>query len=128
MRSRARPGFSLLELFLALVVIGILVGLAIPRFRAYERKVYIAAMVDELRDLAVREESYRRGVGAYTSDVSVLGFVASPGVTVTVVRADSAGWSARAIHGQSAATCAISYGTAPVLPPATVKNFVGCAR
>lgn len=128
MRSRSRPGFSLIELFVVLIVIGILVGLAIPRFRAYKQKFYITAMMSDLRNLAVREEAYWSDAGSYTADVAALAFVPSPGVRVTVVSADSAGWAARATHGPGTATCAISYGAAPVLPPATVKNFVGCDR
>jgi prepilin-type N-terminal cleavage/methylation domain-containing protein len=128
MRFRPRPGFSLVELFVALVVVAILVGLAIPRFRAYKRKYFITAMTSDLRNLAATEEAYWSKRGSYTSDVTALKFVASPGVLVSMVSADSMGWSARTTHENEDATCAIYYGAAPMLPPATVKNFIGCSK
>jgi hypothetical protein len=40
--------------------------------------------------------------------------------------ADSLGWSARAVHRHDVVGCAIAYGAAPILPPATRHNVIGC--
>lgn len=128
MRFRRRDGFSLVELFVVIVVIGVLVGLAIPRFRSFRRKFYITTMTSDLQNLALSEEAYWSEWSRYSEDLRALDFTPSSDVKVTVVSADSTGWSATASHGADDARCAMFYGTAPEVPPATVKNIIGCTR
>ena len=128
MLSRRRPGFSLIELFVVLVVIGILVGLAIPRMHGFKHQFYLTTMISDLRNLAATEEGYWSTVDSYSSDLNALRFNLTPGVWVTFVQADSTGWSATATHDDDTSHCAIYYGNAPPLPPATVKNFIGCSK
>jgi Tfp pilus assembly protein PilE len=116
------------ELFVVLLVIAILVGLAIPRFHKYKRRYYIATMVSDLRNLASTEEAYWSDVGIYTNDKAALKFVESPGVTVTMLTADSTGWSAKATFATDPAVCSVYYGAATPVPPATTKNFIGCTN
>jgi prepilin-type N-terminal cleavage/methylation domain-containing protein len=128
MSLRRRSGFSLIELFVVLVVIGILVGLAIPRMHGFKHQFYITTMISDLRNLAATEEGYWSSVDSYSSDLNALRFNLTPGVWVTFVQADSLGWSASATHDDDTSHCAIYYGNAPPLPPATVKNFIGCSK
>lgn len=122
-----RRGFSFVELLVVLVVIGILVGLAIPRYQAYKRRFYIVSMVTDLRNLAITEESYWNLEGSYSLDMAAIRFTNTPPVSITMVSADSAGWSARATYAGDSTICAIFYGQAPQLSPATAKNIIGCA-
>jgi prepilin-type N-terminal cleavage/methylation domain-containing protein len=128
MSPRRRSGFSLIELFVVLVVIGILVGLAIPRMHGFKHQFYITTMISDLRNLAATEEGYWSSVDSYSSDLSALRFNLTPGVWVTFVQADSLGWSATATHDDDTSHCAIYYGNASPLPPATVKNYIGCSK
>lgn len=128
MSTRRRSGFSLIELFVVLVVIGILVGLAIPRMHGFKHQFYITTMISDLRNLAATEEGYWSSLDSYTSDMNALRFNVTPGVWITFVQADSTGWSASATHEDDTSHCAIYYGNAPPLPPATVKNFIGCSK
>jgi prepilin-type N-terminal cleavage/methylation domain-containing protein len=128
MSPRRRSGFSLIELFVVLVVIGILVGLAIPRMHSFKHQFYLTTMISDLRNLAATEEGYWSSVDSYSSDLNALRFNLTPGVWVTFVQADSLGWSATATHDGDTSRCAIYYGNAPPLPPATVKNFIGCSK
>ena len=128
MPSRRRSGFTLIELFVVLVIIGILVGLSIPRLHAFKHQFYITTMISDLRNLAATEEGYWSSVDSYTSDFNALRFNVTPGVWVTFVQADSTGWSASATHDSDTSHCAIYYGAAAPVPPATVKNFIGCSK
>lgn len=112
---------------MVLVVIGILVGLAIPRYQAYKRRFYVVTMVTDLRNLAIAEEAYWNSGGSYSTDLRGVQFTNTPPVSVTMVSADSLGWSARATYAGDSTICAIFYGEAPVLSPATIKNVIGCA-
>ncbi|HEY5086728.1 MAG TPA: prepilin-type N-terminal cleavage/methylation domain-containing protein [Gemmatimonadaceae bacterium] len=128
MSPRGRRGFSLIELFVVLVVIGILVGLSIPRLHQFKHQFYLTTMISDLRNLAATEEGYWSTGDSYSSDFSALRFNVSQGVWVTFVQADSLGWSATATHENDTSTCAIYYGNAPPVAPATVKNYIGCSK
>jgi len=126
MPLRARPGFSLIELFTVLVIIAILAALAVPRIHNMKHRYYEATMLEDLRNLAVTEESYWSAVDTYTNDMVALRFQQSPGVTITFVEADTTGWSARASIVNDTSVCSVYYGTAAVLPPATTKTIIAC--
>ena len=125
--SRQRSAFSLIELLAVLVAVGVIVGLALPRFQAYRRKAHVAAMVHDLRKLATAEESFWSAVKRYTTDTTALDLSLSPGITVTLRSADSTGWSARASRTDDPTICSIFYGSAPPLPPAAKANVIGCS-
>jgi Tfp pilus assembly protein PilE len=108
------------------VVIGVLVGFAIPRYHEYKRRFFLATMVTDLRNLAITEEAYWNDAGTYGSDLRAIRYTSTPPVAITMVGADSMGWAARATYIGDTAVCAIFYGGAPLLSPATVKNVIGC--
>lgn len=124
---RRRPGFSLIELLAVFVAVGVLVGLALPRFRAYRRKAHLATMVRDLRKLATAEGTFWSAVRSYTADTAALGLALSPDVTLTLYSADSTGWSARAERAGDPTVCSIFYGSAPPLRPAVKANVIGCS-
>ena len=126
MALRARPGFSLIELFTVLAIIAILVALAVPRLHDFKHRYYQATLLSDLRNLAVTEESYFSAVDTYTNDLNALKFVPTDMVTITFVEADNVGWSAKAVHANDTSTCAVYYGKAAILPPATAKTIIGC--
>lgn len=109
-----------------MVVVGILVGLAIPRYNAYKRRFYLATMVTDLRNLATTEEAYWNLTGTYSTDLEQIQFTATPRVSISMVSADTLGWAAKASYDGDTAICAIYYGNAPVLSPASIKDVIGC--
>lgn len=126
--GRAVRGFSLIELLVVLLVIGVLVGLAIPRYHEYKRRYYVTTMVTDLRNLATTEEAYWNITGTYSTDLRLIQYNSSPRVSISMVSADTLGWAAKANYAGDSAMCAIYYGNAPVLAPATLKDVIGCTQ
>ena len=106
-----RKGFTLIELIVSLVVIGILSGIAIAKFVRTKESAYIASMKTDLRNLALYQQNYLMdSQGSYfAGNGAAQGFVPTPGVTVTatVVPGPPPAWSAIATHNRTAKTCSI---------------------
>lgn len=107
-RMRRRTGFTIIELLIVVLIIGILASIAITKFGESKRRAYLTAMKSDLRGLATVAES------RYTSDNSYENVVApqgSDGVTLTFTGTMS-GWSATATHvGISGIVCTMAAGS-----------------
>jgi prepilin-type N-terminal cleavage/methylation domain-containing protein len=110
MRPR-RTGFTLIELIVVVVVIGILSGIAIAKFLSTKESAYVASMKADLRNFALYEQNYLiDSKGSYFSgDGSAQGFRATTGVTIsaTALAGPPPSWSAVATHSRTAKTCQI---------------------
>jgi prepilin-type N-terminal cleavage/methylation domain-containing protein len=127
MKPFAKPGFTLVELLIVVVIIGILAMIAIPKFQDVKGKANTAVMKTDLRNLSTAEEGYLFDHDSYTASLSAISYNASPGVTVTVSAATASGWSASATNPQSSpVTCAFFHGNVPALAPATIEGVIGC--
>lgn len=76
---RCRPaGFSLIELMIAVVVVGILASVALPAYNEHVRKGRRAAAQSYLMDLAQRQQQYFLDNRGYAATAAALGYAATP--------------------------------------------------
>ena len=127
---RSKKGFTLIELLIVVVVIGILAAIAIPKFANTKEKAVVASMKSDLRNLAGTQEAFWNQNQTYYAGVipnAAFPFTPSQGVTLTILNATGAGWSAKATAVPLTNTqCFIFYGTTPPVPPATADAAVAC--
>jgi type II secretion system protein G len=122
-----RKGFTLIELLVVVVIIGILASIAIPRFANTTAKANVAAVKSDLHNLASAQESYFYEHATYAPSLALLNLVVSPGVSLTIVEATPAGWSATAVHPSAVpVTCSMYYGAATPVAPATTSGQIAC--
>lgn len=126
MRDQVR-GFTLIEILMVVVIIGILAALAIPKFSRSKSMTYSASIRQDLRTLSVAQEDYFLEKSTYAPDIIYLNFLHSPGVTITIVNASTFGWSASGNHPLAdPITCAVFWGPVSPLSPALVEGQVNC--
>ena len=123
---RPHKGFTLIEILVALVIVGILATVVLLKTKSMKDKGYKATMLSDLHNLTTVQEAYFNEAAAYSNDLTALKHVKSPGVSVTIVVANATGWSARATHSASTQTCAVFIGNAAALPPATDAGAARC--
>ena len=127
MRSRGSQGFTLIEILIVVVVIGILTAIAIPKFNNVRGKSFAASIKSDLRNLAVAQEDYFYSSGGYTKDATKLQYNASPRVVIEIIEANAEGWSAKATHPQAfPLTCALFWGAVTPVAPATQEGLINC--
>ncbi len=123
-------GFTLIELLIVVVIIGILAAIAVPKFAATKEKAYLATMKVDLRNLATAEESYFYDNATYYDGVVPgAGFQFNPtrDVQIAIAEGTVGGWSATATHGGAPGkTCAVFYGNATAVAPATNEGEIVC--
>jgi type IV pilus assembly protein PilA len=87
---REEQGFTLMELLIVIIIIGILAAIAIPAFLAQREKAQAAAVQSDTRNAATAEALYFIDNDEFTNTVADLepeGFRQSGGVTTTVTGA-----------------------------------------
>ncbi|MGZ8379648.1 MAG: type IV pilin protein [Gemmatirosa sp.] len=138
MRTNNRKGFSLIELLIVVVIIGILAAIAIPKFANTKEKAYIAQMKSDLKNLASAQESYFADKNTYADLAAIQAdpykWTLSGGaanVTATLT-ATAGGWSATLLDARVTSTgatknCGIYAGGAAAPNAAvTAEGVVGC--
>lgn len=121
-----RSGFTLIELMIVVVIIGILVSIAIPKFANTKEKAYIASMKSDLRNLVTAEEAYFADSIAYTDQTDCnrpaapgsASWCPSTGNTLDKLKARQGGWTARMTNANTSVACGIYVGGAAPFPPA----------
>ncbi len=121
-----RTGFTLIEILIVLVIIGLLAAIAIPKFGNTKEKAYIASMKSDLRNLVTAEEAYFSDSTAYTEQTDCntppaggnAAWCASRGNTLDKLKVRQGGWTARMTNANTKVECGIYIGGAAPFPPA----------
>jgi len=125
-----RRGFTLIEVLIVVVILGILAAIAIPKYQKTKDKAYFAVMRTDLRNLITAQEAYQQLAGAYYAGpipASGTDLTASAGVTITLSDVTNTGWAATATHASAPGRiCAVYGGTATAPSPATAPNEIAC--
>ncbi len=124
--SRSKAGFTLIELMMVIVVIGLLAAIAIPKFADTKRRAFVAAQRSDLANLAIQQEAYYFNNRTYATTTDAVGFSSSNGVTLTISEASATGWSATTVHASTAVQCGVFYGTAGLVAPAATQAEINC--
>lgn len=120
-------GFTLVELLVVVVVIGVLASIAIPKFANQKEKAMLAQMKSDLRNLATAEEAFFYDSTTYTTSLAALNnFTPSQSVTITIPEATGKGWSAETAHSTSTKKCYLFSGIATPLGLATTEGKITC--
>jgi len=113
---RPRTAFTLIELLIVVVIIGILAAIAIPKFQNTKGRANAAALKSDLRNIAVAQEAYFYDHTGYANDIAELSAHTSPGVVVTLATPAAGAWVATATHPASyPLQCTLFFG--PMTPP-----------
>jgi len=96
-RMITKSGFTLVELAVVIVIIGVLAAFAVPRFRASVERSKAAEAFNYLSAIQAAQERYHAKQGTYANEVTALDiqFSAPKYFAVGVVQGDSleTGWS-----------------------------------
>ena len=107
-----RTGFTLVELLIVIVIIGVLAAIAVPKFANSKTKAYVTAMKSDLRNLMSAEEAFFVDSARYSSSLATLRFNQSTGVTAPTIAIFAGAWVATNGHTQlTGAECGIAVNT-----------------
>jgi prepilin-type N-terminal cleavage/methylation domain-containing protein len=126
--SRNRNGFTIIELLVVILVIGILTGIALPKLGASRDKAKLAAVLSDMRDAETAEEAYYADNGGYATFPQLqaaTNFAVSPGTAMTITPGTD-GYTVDASNGSittGPTSCTVAVGSGV---SATVDSKITC--
>lgn len=117
-RMKSEGGFTLVELLVVIIIIGILAAIAIPMYLNQRTKGWQASDKSDLRNAAIAMESYYTDNATYVGATEALlaadeGFNPTTNVTLTVDTATANGYCLEAVHSSGGGTWSMDEGGNP---------------
>ena len=94
MQHTRAPGFTLIELMIAIVIIGVLMGIAVPSYKNYIVRANRTEATQFLIDLANRQQQYLMDARKYATTLSELSVTAPTEYAKYYVATDASIFSA----------------------------------
>jgi type IV pilus assembly protein PilE len=80
-RRSATAGFTLMEIMIVVVIVGILMSIALPAYQGSLQKGRRSDAMSALLDASNRQQQLMLDQGRYTTDMQELGYAASPRIS-----------------------------------------------
>lgn len=94
-----RRGFTFVELMVVMLLLGALSSMAVPRFREYKVRAFVAAMQSDLGNLKIAEETFWAEQQRYATDTASLEMRITRDVNIKITSQDlPRGYTAIATH------------------------------
>ena len=68
--KKMRDGFTLIEILIVVVIIGILATVAIPTYFSYVEKAYASDAKTQIKNILMNADIYRQEQGSYPDDIT----------------------------------------------------------
>ena len=122
-----RRGFTLIELIVVAVILGLLASIAIERFANTKEKTYLAAMKADLRNLITAEVVFSTDSLRFTTVIGSGGltYQITTGNTMPSIVLTGDGFTALIGNSNTPRTCVIFMGSTPIAP-ATNEGEPAC--
>jgi general secretion pathway protein G len=72
-RTGASPGFTLIELMMAVVLVGILIAVAMPFYKGYRERIRVAQAVTDITAMSAAASNYWNDNHAYPDSLADIG-------------------------------------------------------
>ncbi|MGQ0764261.1 MAG: type IV pilin protein [Gemmatimonadota bacterium] len=97
-----RPGFTFVEILVAMLVFSALTAVSVPRYRGYKLKAYLTTLRTDLGQIRIAQEAHWAESMIYTSVLPDLDWRQTSDVTMSVTVTDpAAGYTAIATHAMA---------------------------
>ncbi len=70
-----QEGFTLIEILIAVAIIGVLASIALPAYKDYVENAKVAKAVSDIATIAVKVEAYWQDERAYPSNLAAIGVI-----------------------------------------------------
>lgn len=128
--AKSRAGFSLIELLIVMLVIGILATIVVARYHMVRDRAWETVLTADFHSLVKQQELYHAVNETYAELEDLVNYSSSQGTDIQITYAADDGWSGTGTHGSVGDyTCGIFVGAAPPGggAPATQAGVPVCA-